>query len=111
MSRMIAKKKPKKDYVVTAHDLTKVERRWQDELAKMKVSATQDSTKIVQALIYLSLLHTHPSWTWQAIAKVQEEADRIADLIADPDADYGWDDVYAELEAKGVGIEGVNGDV
>ena len=103
--KMIVRKKARKDFMVTSHDLTKVERRWQQELDRMKVDATQDSTRLVQALIYLALLHTHPSWTWQAIAKIQQEADRIADRIADPDNDYGWDDVYLELEGMGVGID------
>lgn len=98
-------RKKGRNYVVTSHDLTKVERRWQEELQRMKLDATQDSTRLVQALIYLALLHTHPSWTWQAIAKIQQEADRISDLIADPESDYGWEDVYTELEQKGIGIE------
>ena len=101
----IAKKKRQKDYTVTKHDLNKVERRWQEELSRMKVDATQDSTRLVQALVYLAVLHTHPSWTWKAIASIQQEAERISSLIADPKSGYTWDDIYRELEEKGIGID------
>lgn len=102
---IIAKKKSRRAFSVSSHELAKVERRWQKELDRMKLDATQDSTRLVQALVYLAILHTHPSWTWKAIASIQQEAERISTLIADPDSGYTWDDIYRELEEKGIGID------
>lgn len=104
----LKKQKKRRAYSVSSHELAQAERRWQKELDRMKLDATQDSTRLVQALIYLALLRTHPTWTWQAIAKVQQEADRISDRIVDPADPFSWADVYAALQAKGVGVEGAS---
>ena len=103
--RMTAKKKKNQNRAITAGELTRAQRRVDKELGEIKTSATQNGTLMSQCLIYLAILHTHPSWSWKAILNIQKEADAIADRIADPDTEYGFTEVYAELAEHGINVQ------
>ena len=105
MGKGMKLKKKNKRRNITEGEFNRAQRRVDKELSEIKTSATQNGTLMSQCLIYLAILHTHPSWSWQAILKIQQEADAKADRITDPNTEYGFTDVYAELAEHGINVQ------
>jgi|GEM_PF-5841784 len=87
---------------VTQKDLKQAEARWEGKLEEHKMDAASRGTKAAFGLMFLALYHLY-GWKWKAAVKIQDEVDRIADLVAA--GDLTWEDIVEELRSIGIGLE------
>ena len=92
----------KKRRAVTQKDLKDVEARLSGKIEEHKSEAAARGTKAAFGLMFLALYHLY-GWKWRAAVKIQDEVNRIADLVAA--GDLSWEDIVEELRSIGIGLE------
>ena len=103
MSRKKSKKTNPRRIPATMADIKKYARQFEEELEQTKTEAAREGTIWVQAIFFMSL-HNAFGFGVKRFIRLQEEADRISDRIADPEDPYTFDTLLADLEAIDVSI-------